>query len=308
MNRFVIACHGWSASNYVSYVLNQHPSISCAHSSAAILSNDKSIFDGDGLKKSIPALRSGYLKRISESIDCRYDALEKEVGTIESGSNCFLGTVHTYRMRDLPEQLINHEIKYIYPVWNLVRNPFDLVISGYGQFLDLFQIDINEYAWSLNKLVRVEGAIQAVEKAASLGGKAPGDYQIICFASACAVLGSLELDIKAINEISGNGKIPFDYRGIIRMEDIIGNDNGFSEFISDLSGGNIFSTEEYRKKIRGIGKINRHHRSAPDGSAKRWEQLSIWQKELFIYFFSHFELRGFYESIGYDFSFLDAGA
>jgi hypothetical protein len=311
MNRFIVASHGWSASNYVAHVLNLHPQIACAHSSAAILAEDKSVFDGDNLRRRIPELRKGYLDRQQITLKDRYQLLERQVvdhnpSWKNDANRAWVGTVHTYRMRDLSVQLekfgFANEDKY--RLVNLVRHPLDLVVSGYGQFLDLFKIDINEYAWSLNKIVAVRNGIEFVERALEGSGLRPGDYEVICFASACAVLGSLRLDIEAEQKIASFNETPFDYLGPIKMENIVSSPNEVGKLVTLLTAGEAVVSAQYLNNVASVKKVNRHNHASPDGTLARWEILPYWQKKLFVNFFTYFDLRTPYEEIGYNFDFL----
>lgn len=62
---------------------------------------------------------------------------------IESNGDAdFYGSVHFYRLRDLPAQYEKFEnSERNFNVINLIRNPIDLVWSGYGQFKELFKTD-----------------------------------------------------------------------------------------------------------------------------------------------------------------------
>ncbi|BDW96369.1 hypothetical protein MACH10_20540 [Thalassospira tepidiphila] len=311
MNRFIVASHGWSASNYVAHVLNLHPQIACAHSSAAILAEDKAMFDGDNLRQLIPELRKGYLARQQLGLEDRYSTLETQVAELGShlsnnAQTKWLGTVHTYRMRDLPVQLEKFEFSCgrKYQLVNLVRHPLDLVVSGFGQFLDLFKVDINEYAWSLNKIIAVRNGIDFVEKAVEDTEYKPGDYEVICFASACAVLGSLRLDVDATEKLTVYEGAPFDYLGPVLMEDIISSPEAVARLAYLLTSGQAEISDSYLEDVAGVKKVNRHNHASPDGTLARWGMLPPWQKKLFANFFSHFELRTPYENMGYNFDFL----
>jgi len=148
MNSFIVTCHGWSGSNWLSHVLNDHPDITCSHSARNILAKDVNMQSNKELKHNIHQLHKGYADRQNQSIDEVYKQI-KQMGKTE-----FYGSVHVLRQRDIPvlyEIFGKTETKF--NVINLIRNPIDLVWSGYGQFKDLFKYDINELYWTLKKII-----------------------------------------------------------------------------------------------------------------------------------------------------------
>lgn len=297
--RFIVTCHGWSASNWLAYALNSHEAISCAHSSAAILADDPSIFDGDGLKKSIPALRKGYIQRQNRPISEVYDAIES------ARPARYIGTVHTYRLRDLPVQSSRFgNPQNAFPVVNLVRHPFDLVVSGYGQFRDLFPIDLNEFAWTLRKVV--DQGLEIVEDVCNKHGRRPGDFEEVCFFGACVVLGSLRADLDALESIrSAEPGGPWNYRGAVKMEEVTQSGKTLADLIERLTGEPGLATAEYLERVASFDRINRHNRSAPRGRLERWNDLEEWQRDGFKRFLDHFDLRRPYSELGYEFAFME---
>lgn len=299
MARFVVTSHGWSASNWLAYVLNAHPEITCAHSSAAIVASDRGIFDGEGLKSALPALRKGYVQRQNRPFAAVYDEIEA------AHPAPFVGTVHTYRLRDLPVQSQRFgspdtEI----PLVNLVRHPLDLVVSGYGQFRDLFRIDLNEFAWTLRKLV--DQGLDLVEDICRRHDKQPGDYEVVCFLGACVVLGSLRLDVDALAAIRDAGHASrWDYRGVVKMEEMTEVPAVVAGLIERLTGRSDLADTSYLETVASLGHINRHNQAARRGTAERWADLEAWQQEGFRLFLQRFALQGPYTDMGYSFDFLE---
>jgi hypothetical protein len=210
---FIVTSHGWSASNWVAHSLNLNRNITCAHSSAAIIADNPGLYDGEGLRQHLGDFRRGYVERQNRSIDELYDDLQQRLPAP------LVGTVHTYRLRDLPVQESRFGSAHRqYRTVNLVRHPLDLVISGYGQFRKLFRIDLNEYAWTLRKIV--DQGLDIAEAICNRHGLVPGDYDVLCFLGACVTLGSLKLDIDALGRIKENQGNRWGYRGTARMEDV----------------------------------------------------------------------------------------
>lgn len=304
-NRFIITCHGWSASNWLAAALQSHPKITCGHSAAAIPAEDPKVFDGPGMKAQLPRLRKGYLQRQSRPIDAVYADLARQHPAPH------IGTVHTYRLRDLPVQASQFAPQSgPYRVLNLIRHPLDLVVSGYGQFRDLFAIDLNEFSWTLAKIV--DQGLDIVETICDRHGLRPGEYDVLCFFGACVVLGSLRLDLDALAKLQAPGNkadpAPWQYLGMVRMEDITRDPNALASLVTRLTGQPELADESYLQQVFRQGRINTHNPEAADSTHQRWTDLNDWQREAFLAFLQHFDLRSAYEKLGYSFAFgRDAG-
>lgn len=295
---FIVTCHGWSASNWLAYSLNRHPDITCGHSSAAIPAEDPSIFDKDGLKAHIPQLRKGYVQRQTRPMAEIYAELHAHK------TAPYAGTVHTYRLRDLPvQQEAFPDPGQRFRTVNLVRHPLDLVISGYGQFQDLFKIDLNEFSWTLNKVVHL--GLDIIDPLCDRHGIAPGEYDTLCFFGACVVMNSLALDLDALQQIRKTSDSPWDLRGIVRMEDVTRDPDTLAELIERLTGQAGLASADYLDNVYRQGRINVHNHSASDTTEHRWHELADWQKQAFATFLRRFDLQPAYEEYGYDFSFTD---
>jgi len=295
---FIVTCHGWSASNWVAYALNRHPAIACGHSSAAILAEDSGIFDAAGLKRNLGALRRGYLQRQDRPMSEVHDDLAARKPAPH------IGTVHTYRLRDLPGQAASFgtapgPLRTV----NLIRHPLDLVVSGYGQFQDLFRIDLKEFRWTLGKIV--DQGLDIVEPLCDRYGIAPGDYDTVCFFGACVVLGSLRLDLDAQAAIEADSDSPWGYQGFVRTEDVTTRPTAFADLVGRITGTPDLATPDYLDAVFRQGRINVHNRRAARTTAQRWHDLQDWQRAGFRAFLTRFDLRPAYQRFGYDFDFLE---
>ena len=216
----------------------------------------------------------------------------------------YIGTVHTYRLRDLPIQAkMFPETGLKFRTINLIRHPIDLVISGFGQFKELFKIDINEYSWTLQKIVNQ--GLDIVENICDRYNILPGDYDSICFFGASVVLGSLRLDLDAQKIIELDKEGQWDYLGIVRMEDVTSNPDILADLIKRITGARNAVSDAYLEKVYKLNKINVHNKQAGEGLENRWMKLEEWQKETLSMFIKQFELKQEYESFGYDFSFMN---
>jgi hypothetical protein len=295
---FIVTSHGWSASNWVAYSLHLNPHITCAHSSAAIIADDPTRYDGDGLHKNLRDFRRGYIDRQTKPIDQLYDDLQQQLPAP------LVGTVHTYRLRDLPVQ----ESRFgsgdrPYRTVNLVRHPLDLVISGYGQFLKLFRIDLNEYAWTLRKIV--EQGLEIAETICNRHGLLPGDYDVLCFFGACITLGSLRLDLDALEHIKENRKSRWGYKGTVRMEDVTRSPQAFADLVNLISDRPDLVDNQYLDCVFKGGPINVHKLSNHDNTERKWAALKDWQRDAFQAFMKRFLIQEPYQQLSYDFSFLN---
>ncbi len=294
---FIFTSHGWSASNWLAYALNQHPRIVCSHSARNLLADKKDMNDNDNLKTNLSQLHRGYVSRQERPFQSAYNEIYS-MGTAD-----LYGSVHVYRLRDLP---VVHQ-KYgaldkPFTVMNLVRHPVSLVWSGYGQFKDLFRYDLNELHWTSGKVLR-EGS-DLVYKLIDKYDLNVGDLENLAFIGAAAVLGSLRLDLSALREVTELKGINF--KGHVKMEEVTKHPEKLKEIIASLSGNTLQADESYLDTVYEAGVINEHKKDKNkfDASA-RYLQFSDWQKETFNYFFEKFDLQSAYESIGYTFHFLN---
>lgn len=284
--KFIVTSHGWSASNWLSYALNMHPEIICSHSAANLI-NTKVANDIRGLERSF---HKAYRNRLEKSIDSSYEKI------ISSGAASSYGSVHLYRIRDLPYQYDRFSIKDKYIVFNLVRGPVSLVLSGEGQFRQLFKTDINELHWNL---VKVTDNLDYLYGLADKYDLKLGDDSVLPFVAACRVLDSLKKDIDAEKLIAGIDE--FDYRGVIRMEDITLNRECFIDLIKNLLPRDAAITEEYLSSVNQLGLINRHATPIVGKSERqKFTDLPDWKKDVFQHYYNKYALHSQYAGWGYD--------
>lgn len=294
INNFIVTCHGWSASNWTAHSLNLNPNILCTHSARNVLADDKELQSNKNLKEHINQLQKGYNQRQGRSLDIIYDEIEA------FGDANNYGSVHVLRMRDLPVIYEKYGVSIrSFKVVNIVRNPVDLVWSGYGQFKDLFRYDINELHWTTGKVIR-----QALEFVNYIGKKYNiyiGDFENLAFIGACAILESLKLDLKAYSKVGTIKNI--DFSGTFQMEEITSNKLIYQEFLNSL-GLSSSSAEDYLDDVFKTGIVNKHKSDSKKlSSFERFHEFLPWQKEVFLYFFNLHDLKKPYESFGYNFDY-----
>lgn len=293
MGEFIVTCHGWSASNWTAHALNLNPDTTCTHSARNEVASDKELQSNKNLKQHINQLQKGYVSRQNRSLDELYNEIHTK------GYTSHYGSVHVLRLRDLP---IIHE-KFNAPsrnfnLVNVVRNPINLVWSGYGQFRDLFLYDINELHWTSGKVVR-----QALEFANEMARKYDlnlGEIDTLSFFGACAVLESLRMDLDAKEKISDYSYLHF--QGVVQMENITSKRDAFAGMATNLG---LEVTHEYLNNVFSTGVVNPHKKDKKKLTPQeRYNEFLPWQKEVFNHFFAMHNLRDSYSGFGYELDFV----
>lgn len=292
MNNFIITCHGWSASNWLSFVLNNHPNMLVSHSAGNLVNNK---FENN-IKGKVQILHTGYLNRQNKPIAESY----KELYNLEDVN--LYGSVHLYRLRDFAIQEQKFESPgELFNVVNLIRHPIDLVWSGFGQFRELFKTDINELYWTLGKILDEKEYLYAISEKYQLQ---LGDIEILSFIGAARVLGSLRLDLDALDSINDVEFV--NYLGEVKMEEVTKEPDVLKELILRLSDNEIILTDEYLREIFEIGKINKHKTDIKSLSTlEKYIQMTEWQKEVLNFYLDKYKIIEPYKSFGYNFDFLE---
>ncbi|MGB1197739.1 MAG: hypothetical protein ACPG46_01750 [Thalassotalea sp.] len=289
--KFIITCHGWSASNWLSYALSQHEDIIASHSAANLYEEKLT----NNIKGKIQEFHKGYVNRQSQSIAKCYSKITSY------GHAKLYGSVHLYRLRDIPVlyKKFGNETE-TYTTLNLIRDPIKLIWSGYGQFKELFRTDINELHWTLSKIMEDKEEIDNILSKYEIF---PGDFINLAFIGAACILGSLRKDLDALTQVK---EIPFiNYCGHIKMEDVTQHPDTLRKLIT-LANDEIEVTDAYLEKVYSLGPINEHNKNAPLQSSKElFNSLSLWQQEITRFYMNKYKITDSYQSLGYDLSFLN---
>ena len=289
-NNFIIASHGWSASNWLAYALSSHPDIVATHS-AANLYNEQLTND---IKGKLTEFYQGYLDRQNMPIEQAY----KKISSIRDARA--YGSVHLYRLRDLP--VLNDKYgpeNQIYKTFNLVRHPVSLVMSGYGQFKELFKTDINELHWTLSKVIKDKETINAICERHNV---LPGELDNLAFIGASCILGSLKLDLQAYGELEKIRHIEF--IDTIKMEDITTNPESMITLLNNIDL-NLTITEQFLKGVYLLDQINTHNKSNNKSPKEIFAELEPWQREILCFYLNKHNIKPAYESFGYDLCFIE---
>jgi len=295
-NYFMVTSHGWSASNWLAYALNMHPDIICTHSARNIQASEKEMNSNQNLRQNLQSLHNGYVLRQNRTLKKSYKFIEA-LGEVK-----VYGSVHVYRLRDLPVLFEKYgEFDHSFQVMNLVRHPVSLVWSGYGQFKDLFRYDLNELHWTSGKVLK--SAREFVHQLALKYDLYIGDIENLAFIGAAAILGSLRLDLDAVDKTKQLPKI--EYHDHVQMEKITREPDVLREAIRTLSDNTIDGDSAYLSQVFNAGIVNQHKNDSNKHDPElRYQQFTDWQKETFNYFFNLYDLRNSYREMGYNFSFL----
>lgn len=296
---FLVTCHGWSASNWLAHALHQHPGIACTHSARNVIADDPHEYSGDRLRQKIREFHRRYGTRQSLPLDTLYD----EIHRLGDGASLY-GSVHLLRLRDLPTQVARHgaPLRQITTA-QLVRHPIDLVWSGRGQLDQLFRFDLNELYWTLHKIMA--SAKEFVLDLAHEHDILIGEPQNLAWVGACAVLGSLRLDLDAQAAVEAMPWV--DWVGEVKMEEVTRDRQVLAGLVDRLSGGRLAAPAHWLDQVFAVGEVNRHRiAGARLSPADRYASLAPWQREVLHHYLDLYEIVPAYTAKGYDFSFLGA--
>ena len=284
---FVVGCHGWSGSYWLAHALNLHPELTVSHSAENLLAVGPDLHDLERLKATVQSLHHGMQARQRKPIDATFDEIEA------MGDTPVYGAVHVFRLRDLPVQLKAFgAFKRPYVLANLVRHPVSFAWSGYGQLRDMFTFDIFVLRGTLNLILSAEDFIFPLAKRHDLN---LADFEVASFLGGCANMLNLAQDVAVGRDVSH-----------IKMESVTTDPELFAKVVSYLSGGKVTADATYLDAVYSTGEINKHRKGTSRmGPSERYESFSPWQKEAFNFFLAASGIRAPYESLGYDFSFVD---
>lgn len=283
---FIFASHGWSGSNWAANALNQHDSITCTHSARNLLPESQEITEHAELARHSHAWNRAYADRAGRPIDKVYDEIEALDTTIVYGS------VHTYRLRDIPLQIKNFGVpRRTYLVANLVRHPVNFIWSGYGQLRDMFEYDLYVLHGTISLIL--ETARDFTSELARRNGLNLCDHSVLAFIGAAANLTNLAKDIDVLPESHW-----------FTMEQATSDRAVWADCVRRLSAGRAAADEEYLDRVFGLKALNSHRKGAALEPAARWDQLEGWQRDVVAHYLSLSGLAPAYTALGYDFSFI----
>ncbi len=299
---FIVSSHGWSASHWLAFNLARHPQIMCVHSSAALPADRHEPYDVSELlaRKDFATIfamlakfREGYAARGTLHPADLYRRMENE-----SRGRPLIGSVHTFRLRDLPRVAAELDPpERSLRIVNLIRHPVNLVNSGAGQYELTFRLDLNELQWVARRIV--ETGLDAFEQIAARHGLYPGDLEVLSFFGACATLKGLAEDFAARDALLAEGVAG--YAGSVRQEDVTREPAVFRDMVDRLGAGAVDCSEAYLGEVFSDARRNVHNaRSAPTEPAALFEHWAPWQREAFAFCLDRFALRAPYSAEGYE--------
>ncbi|MAU97485.1 MAG: hypothetical protein CMP81_16620 [Fulvimarina sp.] len=299
---FIVSSHGWSASHWLAFNLARHPQIMCVHSSAALPADRGEPYDVSALlaRKDfatifamIAQFRKGYVARGTLRPADLFRRME-----LESCGRPLLGSVHTFRLRDLPRLAAELDPpERSLRIVNLIRHPVNLVNSGAGQYELTFRLDLNELQWVARRVV--DTGLDAFEQIAARHGLYPGDLEVLSFFGACATLKGLAEDFAARDALVARGVAS--YAGSVRQEDVTREPEIFRDLVARLGAGAVDCPEDYLGDVFSDARRNVHNaRNGPTEPTALFEQWAPWQQEAFAFCLDRFDLRKPYLAEGYD--------
>jgi hypothetical protein len=285
---FILASHGWSGSNWAANALNEHPAITCTHSARNLLPQSQEITDHADLARHARAWNTAYAGRTNRPIDAVYDAIEQLDETPVYGS------VHTFRLRDIPLQLANFGVpRRTYRVANLVRHPLGFIWSGYGQLRDMFAYDLYVLHGTISLIQdTAKDYVTALARRHALN---LCDHPVLAFIGAAANLTNLAKDI---------GVLPRAHW--FKMEELTTQRQIWSDCVTRLSAGRAAIDADYLDRVFDLDVLNSHRSGAALDPPARWGGLTAWQRDIVSHYLSLSGIVPAYAALGYDFEFISA--
>ena len=278
---FIITCHGWSASKWFAAALNLHNNILCVHSVGELMGETRSHTKEEEAKLSKQGKTIG---RYDKSLDEHFENLHKK------GKAIAYGSVHRYRLRDLPK-LGKVGFKTSFQIVNLIRHPVNLVNSGMGQFINLAKVDPHA-RYEILSFFKNEA--KYYEYLGHKYGLDLCDWSVMSFLAACSHMFVLVHDLCCVKGVAN-----------VQMEKITTDRQYFSDVVSLLTKKSVHINDEYLDIVFSTSAINQHKKNKPilkpEQQYLEWDE---WQKEAFAYFMQKSKIADFYTQLGYNFTFV----
>lgn len=283
---FVVTSHGWSGSHWLAVTLDTHPEILCFHSALHIHSRGGDSSD-KYLKENMHAHGVAVNNRENLSFDAAFDQVEKRA---KDPAKHIFGSVHTYRIRDLPVLQEKFPSPRPHMLMNLIRHPVSLVASGYGQLRSFMEWDVYTV---LDVTAILRDNFLFASELANRHRLNLCDSSVQAFLAACQHLHFLARDHQIAPEAP-----------TILMERVTTEPDYFAEVVRQLSAGEVECTRAYLEEVFSIGRLNGHAGGEKLDAQARYEKWEPWQQEAFQNALISSQLNNFYREYGYDFSFV----
>jgi hypothetical protein len=283
---FLVTCHGWSGSHWLANALNLHKDITCGHSERILLATpeNRASYKGEGLATTTHERQESRMARGTRPLEEYYDDLE------EMGDTPVYGTVHTFRLRDLPVQAQLHPVQRPISILNMVRHPVSLVNSGFGHLREMTEYDIHVLLEVAETISKSRDAFVAIGAAHDLN---LCDRDVFCFLGAAYHSIFLGVDLKAVPTIQH-----------IMMEKATTDRPYFEGVVRSLTGDRIPVDQAYLDEVFALGEVNSHRIGGRKTPAERYASWQPWQREAFRHCLDKSGIQPTYAALGYDFSFL----
>jgi hypothetical protein len=276
--RFLVTSHGWSGSTWLATVLNRHPDIICTHSVGSI--------DPEATNRNqVDLARQGLTTGRTDM------TLEEHFASIEStGEARAYGSVHRYRLRDLPGLSQEGSFDFPFQLANLIRHPVNLVASGHGEFTTLAEVDPYTRFEILQFFMHEHEYYEFLKEKYSL--------DLTHWGTMAFLAATLHMFVLVHDAACVDGVMHLPMERLTRDPDFL------RQVVAGLTSGAVVLDDEFLDGAVDLGPVN-SHRSGPSlDAADQFEAWEEWQREAFSHFMVKSEIDVLYAGYGYDFSFV----
>lgn len=280
---YMVTSHGWSASKWLAAALNKHPEVTCVHSVGAVLPDEEEAEYEDQLHAELADM-GATLGRQNQSLKEHFDSI------VAKQYRLAIGSVHRYRLRDLP-RLLNGGETYEFQLANLVRHPVTLVNSGQGEFTTLAELSEETRNEIRMFFDNQRPYYLALKEKYDLDLE---DWSVLSFLAAAQHQFVLVHDQTCVKGVAN-----------IPMEKVTAEPEYFGSVLAALSKNRIKPDANYINSVFDMGNVNRHTSDRKIVTPQeRYESWDEWKREAFRYFMKQSGIDSVYSQVGYDFSFV----
>ncbi|MBO6657188.1 MAG: hypothetical protein JJ934_09845 [Pseudomonadales bacterium] len=280
---FMVTSHGWSASKWLAAALNKHPEVTCVHSVGSVLPDEKESEYEDELHADLADM-GATLGRQNQSLKEHFDSI------VEKQDRRIIGSVHRYRLRDLPRLLQGGET-YPFQLANLIRHPVTLVNSGQGEFTTLAEMSDETRKEIQTFFENQRQYYLDLQRKYDLDLE---DWSVLSFLAAAQHQFVLVHDQTCVKGVAN-----------VCMERVTTEPELFRSMIEALSKKTLVADDDYINGVFNMGNVNRHTNDRKITTPEeRFELWNDWQREAYKHFMEQSGIDTVYSQVGYDFSFV----
>lgn len=279
MNLYVVCTRGCTASRWLSRSLEKLDGLECSHGTNALTDYESSEYTRDEL---IDCIHQEWFERQSMPVD------EFLRSNVRDGDKVYSGNVHRY-------QVARHDALFqqapSIPVANVVRHPVTWLDSRTALFRFLMEFTPHVGQQLHYTIVTNFDALRPFSKEF---GVSLTDPEVMAFVANIAALYELEKDARLMERYP-----------TFAMESLCSDRETFTRLVLQISGGRRLPTGNELDSVFGSGRLHQH-RSVPERSeAETFAAWPAWKQRLSAPVLLCTGLAERYQSLGYDWSFLD---